>query len=458
MVPLICELDKGLLHTDLATELLVNKFKTSVQQLLVSSFDFKRLRAIPGTEHPDTDQLLLPFNHQVREFLTTRHGSGQKIILITEGSKHTAALKLQGFNSFDEIVSRKEVPSLLDKLKSFEFIGNANSEDALWIKSEKRYVIEKAGKASRKLSTLGLEASQVFSAASGASLKTVSRTLRVHQWLKNILVFVPLVTAQKLTNPELLFSALLMFVCFSLVASAGYIINDLLDLQSDRLHPEKKNRPFASGNLSAKQGVIIGLFILGLATICAAYLPISAVYTLVAYFILTFTYSIYLKTKLMMDVVVLGTLFTLRVLGGAQAIGTELSFYLLSFSIFLFASLGMVKRYAELHNLKKRDQLSARGRGYQVEDMAPVRIIGISMGYMSVFILGQYINSPLVTQYYSSPKLIWLLFPLLMFWLGRLWILANRGEVNEDPLVFTVKDRTSQLVFLTSAAVLFAAN
>lgn len=154
----------------------------------------------------------------------------------------------------------------------------------------------------------------------------------------------------------------------------------------------------------------------------------------------------------------LGGLFTLRVIGGAAAIQTELSFYLLSFSIFLFSSLAMVKRYAELHNLRAQNRLAARGRGYRVEDMAPVRIIGISLGYMSVFIMGLYINSPLITQYYSNPKMIWLMLPLLIYWLGRLWILANRGEVNEDPLIFAIKDRTSLVVLIVSAAMLIAAN
>jgi len=160
----------------------------------------------------------------------------------------------------------------------------------------------------------------------------------------------------------------------------------------------------------------------------------------------------------MLDVVSLGGLFTLRVMGGAAAIQTEMSFYLLSFSIFIFSSLGMVKRYAELHNLQSRKLLSAHGRGYRVEDMAPVRIIGMSLGFMSVFILGQYINSPLVTRYYSNPETLWLLFPLLVYWLGRLWILANRGEVNEDPLMFAIKDKTSLLVAAVSAVILVLAN
>ncbi len=454
--PIICELNQGLLKTDLRSELLVNQFKAWVQKALIARFDAKQRRFVTKEEAP-AHTVRLPFNQPVLDFLIARRAAGQRVILVADNTTVDQS-GLSEMEVYDDIVDRRDVPSLIEKLDSFEFIGNARSVDSLWSRASKRYAVENNNRVADKVGAMGLTLEQVFPAGTGLNFKTISRTLRCHQWLKNILVFVPLITAQQLDNRQSLLNALLMFVCFGLVASAGYIINDLLDLQSDRVHPEKQTRPFASGDLSAGTGVLIGLGLLALSTLIASYLPINAGLTLVAYFFLTILYSIYLKTKVMMDVVVLGTLFMLRVLGGAEAIGTELSFYLMSFSIFLFASLGMVKRYAELHNLKKRDKLSARGRGYQVDDMAPVRIIGISMGYMSVFILGQYINSPVVTEYYRSPKLIWLLFPLLMFWLGRLWILANRGEVNEDPLIFTVKDRTSQLVFLVSATILYAAN
>ena len=195
-----------------------------------------------------------------------------------------------------------------------------------------------------------------------------------------------------------------------------------------------------------------------IAVVGCFFLPTPAAWALAGYLALTLGYSTYLKTKLMLDVVCLGGLFTLRVIGGAAAIQSDLSFYLLIFSIFLFSSLGMVKRFAELHNLQIANKLSARGRGYRVEDMAPVRMIGISLGYMSVFIMGLYINSPLITEYYSNPKVIWFLIPLLTYWLGRLWIIANRGEVHEDPLIFALKDSTSLLVAAISAVILVIAN
>jgi 4-hydroxybenzoate polyprenyltransferase len=178
---------------------------------------------------------------------------------------------------------------------------------------------------------------------------------------------------------------------------------------------------------------------------------------LFAYLALTLSYSLYLKTKLMLDIVALGGLFTLRVIGGGAAIQTELSFYLLCFSIFIFSSLGLVKRYAELKNLQNRNKQTARGRGYIVEDMLPVLIIGITLGNLSVFVMGLYIDSPLVNQFYNNPKLIWFLMPLLTYWLGRLWIITHRGMMNEDPLIFATKDKTSLLILAIAVVILYFA-
>ncbi len=388
----------------------------------------------------------IPINEEVYQFLSLEKSKGRKIFLDTSESIETVTEILADQNPFDQIADFSNSP-LPD---TYDYIGNAATPEQTRLTATRNYLVGSDSPPPKDyagyFSSTSLDLQQSFTA------------LRAYQWLKNLLVFVPIVTSQQFTEPLLLENALIMFACFSAVASFGYIVNDLLDLQSDRGHQSKQNRPFASGALSAKQGMLIGGCLLFIALACSTFLPTACSWILLGYLLLTTVYSVYLKTKVMIDVVSLGGLFTLRVIGGAAAIETELSFYLLSFSIFLFSSLGMVKRYAELHNLKVANKLSARGRSYRVEDMAPVRIIGISLGYMSVFIMGLYINSPLITQYYSNPKVIWLLLPLLTYWLGRLWILANRGEVNEDPLIFAVKDRTSLLVAALSAVILLIAN
>lgn len=443
--PLICALDGALLKTAYRSEQLLHGVKSKLDRLMSSNIDLQRLEL----ERADTtvSNFSIPFNDEVYDFLAHEKSKGRQIILDTKESPETLHEVLAERNLFDQIIdfSTNSLP------EKFGYIGGTSTAKNIWSQATDKYRVGPN-------KSENLQGFNGHFLTQGINLKQSIKAIRAYQWLKNLLVFVPIITSQQLSNTTSLKNSLIMFGCFSAIASFGYIVNDLLDLQSDRAHKTKRNRPFASGDLSAKQGFAIGACLLLIAAIGASFLPLACSWVLLGYLILTISYSIYLKTKLMIDVVSLGGLFTLRVIGGAAAIQSELSFYLLSFSIFLFSSLGMVKRFAELHNLQAANKLSARGRGYRVEDMAPVRIIGISLGYMSVFIMGLYINSPLITQYYSNPKIIWLLFPLLTYWLGRLWIIANRGEVNEDPLIFAVKDRTSLLVAAVSAVILIVAN
>ena len=442
--PLICALDGALLKTDFRSEQLLHTVKSKLDQLMSSNIDLQRLEL----ERADTtvSSFNVPINEEIYDFLLRAKSSGRQIVLDTKESTETLNEILADRNLFDQVTDFSAFPYP----ESFDYIGGTRTPENTWSQATEKYQVGPKSKTRNGFSG--------HFQTPAIDLKQAIKAIRAYQWLKNLLVFVPIITSQQLSNVTSLKNALIMFVCFSAVASFGYIVNDLLDLQSDRAHQTKRNRPFASGALSAKQGMLIGGCLLLIALVGSAFLPTASSWVLLGYLALTVCYSIYLKTKVMIDVVSLGGLFSLRVIGGAAAIDTELSFYLLSFSIFLFSSLGMVKRYAELHNLKVANKLTARGRSYRVEDMAPVRIIGISLGYMSVFIMGLYINSPLITQYYSNPKIIWLLFPLLTYWLGRLWILANRGEVNEDPLIFAVKDRTSLLVAAISAVILIIAD
>lgn len=440
---LVCALEGALLKTDLWSERLVHSAKHTLEKLLSSQHDLQRLQ-IEDAEKTGSP-LTIPLNNDVLEFLKKEKARGRRVLLDTKEPEDEINNILTDKDLFDGLVDLSQ-----DKFPpSFEYVGSAATAPTIWKQANKKYLV------GQKVS--GLDFDRHFQ-SSTASITSTLKVLRSHQWLKNLLVFVPIITSQQFMVTGALLNTIVMFLCFSAVASFGYIFNDILDLQSDRNHQTKKNRPFASGSVTIAQGLLIGIGLLALAVFGCLFLPPACITVLASYLTLTVGYSLYLKTKVMMDVVTLGALFTLRVIGGAAAIQTELSFYLLSFSIFLFSSLGLVKRYAELHNLQRQNLLAAHGRGYRVEDMAPVRIIGISLGYMSVFIMGQYINSPLITEYYSNPVLIWLLFPLITYWLGRLWILANRGEVNEDPLIFAIKDKVSLLIAAVSALVLALAD
>lgn len=442
--PLVCALNGALLKTDFTAERLLHNVKNTLDTLMSSRIDLQRLEL----ERADStvSSFEVPFNEDVLHFLSEEKSKGRYIVLDTTESAESLREILPEENLFDEITDLTNT-TLPEK---FDYIGSKSTSKKVWTQASDKFLVGPSAKTPQGFSGH-------FTTPSFSFKKTI-KAIRAYQWLKNLLVFVPIITSQQISNPAALKNALIMFCCFSAVASFGYIFNDLLDLQSDRAHPTKRNRPFASGALSAQQGMLIGSGLLLIAIIGCYFLPTPATWALAGYLALTLGYSTYLKTKLMLDVVSLGGLFTLRVIGGAAAIQSELSFYLLIFSIFLFSSLGMVKRFAELHNLQTANKLSARGRGYRVEDMAPVKIIGISLGYMSVFIMGLYINSPLITEYYSNPKVIWFLIPLLTYWLGRLWIIANRGEVHEDPLIFAVKDSTSLLVAAISAVILVIAN
>ena len=455
-IPLICALDGGLLKTDFTSERLINRARRALDALLSSKLDLTRLQ-LEKSDQP-FGGFSLPIDEEIYDFLLKQKAQGRKLILVCHQSVEDVAEMIGEKNIFDQIIRGSSVQDIQAQLGGeYDFIGGDFTPIATWKNATERYVVEKSDKTTNLLTQNNLPVARKFQRP-GASFKAVYKSIRVYQWMKNLLVFVPLITSWQFANGAAVKDSFVMFFCFSMVASFGYIVNDILDLQSDRAHPIKRERPFASGRLSIQQGAMIGIALLILALFGCLFLPASAGLALAAYFILTITYSLYLKTKVMIDIVALGGLFTLRVIGGGAAIETELSFYLLCFSIFIFSSLGLVKRFAELHNLQQRNKLTARGRGYRVEDMIPVLIIGITLGYLSVFVMGLYINSPVVTHYYSNTKFIWFLLPLLTYWLGRMWILTNRGEMNEDPLIFAVKDRTSVMVLIVAGALLFVAK
>ncbi|WNG61344.1 UbiA family prenyltransferase [Archangium gephyra] len=288
--------------------------------------------------------------------------------------------------------------------------------------------------------------------------RTLLKALRVHQWAKNILLFVPLLAAHKALDAPLLVQAVLGFVSFSLCASSVYVLNDLLDLDSDRKHPTKRRRPFASGDLPVSAGLWMAPLLLGSGAVVALLLPRVFLALLATYYAVTLAYSFYLKQVMMMDVLVLAGLYTVRIFGGSLAVGVPTSSWLFSFSMFLFLSLALVKRLSEVRRLRQSNESAAPGRGYVAGDYEQLAILGVSSGYLSVLVLALYITSKEVTVLYLSPERLWLLCPVMLYWVGRVWLLAHRGLVNEDPLVFALKDKVSYVVGLIAMGVLLAAT
>jgi 4-hydroxybenzoate polyprenyltransferase len=305
-----------------------------------------------------------------------------------------------------------------------------------------------------------------FVAARGPSVplaRVLRRTLRVHQWLKNLLIFLPVLGAQRFTDATAVTSAFLAFVAFSLVASSVYIVNDSLDLRDDRRHPTKRSRPFASGALTlARAPLLVGGLLLVSAAITFLLLPPAFRLALGVYLLLTFAYSLKLKGAVLVDVVTLAGLYTLRILAGAAATGIQPSVWLLGFSLFFFLSLALVKRYAELHErASAADHEPGEGlpgRGYQPRDLPVLIALGVGTGCVAVLVLALYVISEEFAQHYRYPVLLWQLAPLMLYWIGRAWIVVARDEMHDDPVVWAVRDQISRWVALAALVILLLAR
>lgn len=289
-----------------------------------------------------------------------------------------------------------------------------------------------------------------------AGIMTWAKALRVHQYVKNALILVPVVTAHQF-NYVAVSSALVAFVAFSLCASAVYVLNDMIDLEADRQHPTKRNRPLASGAIKPWQGMIAIPILLGLSFACAGLVSLNFVLALLSYLALTTAYSVSLKKKMLIDVVVLAALYTIRVIAGAIAISVDLSTWLLAFSMFMFLSLALMKRYSELAMRIDHNLSNPSTRNYKLDDLVVVGCLAVASGFNAVTIFALYISSPAVQQLYARPEVLWLACPVLTYWIGRAMILAHRRMMHDDPIIFAIKDRISRLTAVLLLAIVLVA-
>jgi 4-hydroxybenzoate polyprenyltransferase len=282
--------------------------------------------------------------------------------------------------------------------------------------------------------------------------------MRPHHTVKNLLVFLPLIASHRYSDPVALRQALLAFFTLSLAASATYIINDIRDLAADRLHPHKKNRAIASNRLAPKIAAIFAAVLMLTAAVCASFLPAAFAAYLTAYIVVTMAYTFALKRVVILDVLIIAGLFVLRVLAGGAATGINPSFWLLAFSMFVFLSIALAKRVTELRSAVERSVTSLPGRSYQPDDHWALTAMGIASGFVAVLVIALYVNSSEVRLLYRTPDLIWLACPIGLYIITRLWFLAVRGEVDEDPVLFVLKDRPSQAAMLVAGVVAFLAR
>jgi 4-hydroxybenzoate polyprenyltransferase len=404
----------------------------------------------------------LPWNHRVLEYLSGQHAMGRKLYLTTGADVGMANRIADHLGLFEEVLAsdgetnhtgNHKLASLQERFdgQGFDYIGNARPDGPVLAQCGEAMVANPTRSLRAMIRSGKIRVSRRFDdrAATGKSLL---KAIRLHQWAKNILVFVPLLLAHAFRLP-LLLDTLLAFLCFSLCASATYIVNDLLDIEADRRHPKKRQRPFAAGDLSAGTGIAISAIFLAAAFTGATFLPRAYLGWLLIYLVTTLAYSLRLKRVVLLDVLLLSGLYTLRLLAGAAAADVPISPWFAAFSIFLFLSLAIVKRFAELQNIRAQGGSLANGRGYLLSDIEQLRTFGTGCGLAAVVIFALYINGREVLGLYQNPHRMWLIVPLLILWIFRVWLLASRGELDEDPVIFAVTDRMSLLICLAIALV-----
>lgn len=362
-----------------------------------------------------------------------------------------------GSDATTNLSGRRKAQALVERFgeRGFDYVGNAAVDLHIWRSARQAWVVNGSRGLAGRAAKL-CEVAQHFPSAGGGFRHWI-KAIRVHQWLKNVLVFLPLLASHRFTELQAAGNAALAFLAFGLCASGVYVLNDLLDLPADRRHPRKRLRPFAAGTLPLVHGLAAAP-LLALAGFALA-LAINPWFALVlcGYYATTLAYSLRLKRLVMVDVVVLAALYTARIIGGAAAIGSGLSFWLLAFSMFLFLSLAMLKRYTELATMLAAGKTSASGRGYAVEDLPLVQSLGAASGYLAVLVFALYINSPESLALYEHPQVLWLICPLLLYWISRAWVVAHRGGMNDDPVVFAVTDRVSRIVLVLSGLLVLGA-
>jgi 4-hydroxybenzoate polyprenyltransferase len=460
MHPLCVDLDGTLIHSDLLLESFLQLCKRNPLYLLLVPVWLLQGKAVLKAEIAKRVQLnpvALPYNAEFLRWLRERKEAGRVIWLCTASNFRLANLVSDHLMIFQGVLASTDrinmsgstkARHLVEKFgeRGFDYCGNHAVDKAIWENSQDAVVVNGSERLAHQAALLTAQEEVLTFSKKAGLFRPMLRALRLHQWAKNALIFVPLIAAHKVGDIASLKQAIMAFFAFGLCASSVYLLNDMLDLEVDRLHAKKRHRPFASGELPLIVGFALIPLLLAGAILFASPLPFKFWITLSTYYALTVAYSFGLKSIVLVDTIALAGLYTVRIVAGAKAIAVPLSFWLLLLSVFLFLSLALVKRYAELDALQRQGKLKAAGRGYHVEDLPILHSMGVACGFLCVLVLAQYINSPEVLALYRTPQVIWFLCVLLLFWISRIWLITHRGDMHDDPVVFAMKDRVSLIV------------
>lgn len=402
------------------------------------------------------DPALLPYDEDVLKLAQIARGEGRPVVLVSAADHRQVEAVAAHLGLFDQAIGtgsagtqgnlggRAKADFLVGRYgaRGFDYVGDSAADVPVWAVARRAYGVRVAAATRAAAAARGVDLIEIRT-RDGFPVRAMIRACRPHQWVKNLLILLPVLTAHDLSRlPE----ALLALLCFSLTASAIYIINDLVDLPSDRLHPRKRARPFAAGDLDMVQGLALStglLLVSGLTAILL--LPVAFMLTLLGYLIFTLGYSFWLKRKMMADVIGLASLYTLRIVAGGTATGILLSPWLLVFSMFVFFALATIKRQAELEDLGRRGEGEVAGRNLVVADLPILQAMSISAAQAAVLVFAFYSQDPHVQGTFGKPNLLLFVCPVLFFWLGRMQLLTRRGHMTDDPIVFTFRDRVSLL-------------
>ena len=418
-------------------------------------------------EHSKLDVTTLPYNQHLIDWLREQKLRGKKIVLSTAANEQIAKAILKHFDLFDDFIasdaktnlkstSKRNALQIRYGVKGYDYVGNSNDDLEVWAGASNAIVVNVSDGVLEKVSKLAKVAKKFYSDRNGITVWL--KALRLHQWLKNSLLLIPLLAAHQIDNAQLLSLLVIAIISFNFCASSVYIVNDLLDLDSDRSHPQKKLRPFASGKLSIFYGALVAPILISASFLLGAVVGLDFLIILLIYFVITLAYSLFLKKLVLLDCLTLATLYTIRIIAGAAAVSVSVSFWLLAFSIFIFLSLALVKRYAELLVQSRAGKHIVQGRGYLVSDAPLLQALGVSSGYISTLVIALYLRSENVMSLYSNHFVIWLLVPILLFWVSWVWLKSSRGEMHDDPIVFAVKDKTSLFIAAITVIVFIYAS
>lgn len=458
-IPLVIDLDGTLCRTDTLHESVFGLVARQPHTLLAfpgwlagGKASFKHEVAERGI----LDPALLPYDEDVLHFIEVARREGRPVALVSAADYRqveAVATHLGIFHLAIGTGSAAERGNLSGKAKAdflverygmhgFDYFGDSAADIPVWASARRAYGIRVPARARSSACSQGVELTEIRRRPD-FPVSALIRACRPYQWAKNLLILVPVLTAQDLSKFP---AALLAMLCFSLTASAIYIVNDLVDLSSDRLHPRKRNRPFASSEVSMIQGLALAAGLLLISSFVAiTLLPVEFILILMAYLAVTLAYSFWLKRKMMADVISLAMLYTLRIIAGSMATGIELSPWLLVFSMFLFFALATIKRQAELEDLRGRGSDKAVGRNLVVADLPILQSMSISAAQAAVLVFALYSQDSEVQSHFGSPNLLLLICPVLFFWMGRMQLMTRRGYMTDDPIVFTFQDRVSLL-------------